>query len=166
MKKNCIRCNNDKELNDFYVHPKMKDGHLNKCKECCKEVADLREKKLRQNNPEWCEKERVRSIEKYHRLNYRKKEIEQEKLKPYKNGKYKNLSRKLKLSSNENQHHWNYNLIEDVIILMKKFHRYLHRYLILDENLLIFTTTDGQILDSKEKHLEYIEKLKIIYNKQ
>ena len=57
--KKCIRCGIDKELNDFYVHPKMRDGHLNKCKECCKEVADIREKKLRKNSEEWCEKERL-----------------------------------------------------------------------------------------------------------
>lgn len=158
--KKCIRCNEFKELNEFYVHPKMRDGHLNKCKTCCKEVSDIREKNLRQNNPEWCEKERLRSIEKYHRLNYKEKDIERFKSKPYLNGKYKNLSRDLKLSSDENPHHWNYNLIEDVIILNNKFHRYLHRYLILNENTLMFSTINGEILDSKEKHLQFIEKIR------
>lgn len=161
--KKCIKCGKNKELDDFYVHPQMRDGHLNKCKVCCKEVADLREKKLRSNNPEWCEKERLRHIEKYHRLNYREKEIEFEKLKPYKNGKYKNLSRDLKLSSEENSHHWNYNLINDVIILNKKIHRFIHRHLVLDNETLIFSTTDGHILDSKEKHLAFIEKIMINY---
>jgi hypothetical protein len=57
--KKCIRCENVKDLDDFYVHPKMRDGHKNKCKSCCKEVADLREKKLRES-PEFCEKERLK----------------------------------------------------------------------------------------------------------
>jgi hypothetical protein len=161
--KKCIRCGNDKELNDFYVHPKMRDGHLNKCKECCKKVADIREKILRKNSEEWCEKERLRSIERYHRLNYREIQFEQKKLKTYITGKYKNLSRDLKLPPDKNPHHWNYALIEDIIILNKKFHRFLHRYLILNEDTLIFTTKDGKILDSKEKHLEFIEKIKLIY---
>jgi len=34
--KSCINCGKLKELEDYYVHPKMKDGHLNKCKACCK----------------------------------------------------------------------------------------------------------------------------------
>ena len=76
---------------------------------------------------------------------------------------YKNLARDLKLSSDENSHHWNYNLIEDVIILNKKFHRFIHRYFILNEDLLIFETKDGEVLDTKEKHLAYIEKLKLIH---
>ena len=37
--KRCIICLKEKQLSDFYAHPPMKDGHLNKCKECCKEYA-------------------------------------------------------------------------------------------------------------------------------
>jgi hypothetical protein len=159
--KKCIRCGIDKELNDFYAHPKMRDGHLNKCIKCCREVADIREKELRKNSEDFCEKERLRSKEKYYRLNYKEIQFEQKKLKTYINGKYKNLSRDLKLSSDENGHHWNYNLIEDVIILNKKFHKFIHRYLILNNETLIFTTKDDEILDTKEKHLNYIEKLRI-----
>jgi len=161
--KKCIRCGNDKKLEDFYVHPQTRDGHLNKCISCCKEVADLREKKLRKNNPEWCLKEKLRAKEKYQRLNYKDKQYQDNILKLYKNSKYKNLSRNLSLSSEENAHHWNYNLIEDIIILNKKFHRFIHRYLILNEVNLIFETIEGNLLDTKEKHLDYIENLKKIY---
>ncbi len=162
--KKCIRCGIDKEPEDFYVHPQMRDGHLNKCKTCCKEVADLREKKLREN-PEFCEKERIRSKEKYHRLKYGKRQYEINQSKSYINGQYRNLSRKLKLTSEENVHHWNYNFIDDIIILNRMFHRFLHRYLRLDKYTLIFSTKNGQILDSKEKHLQYVEEIKIIYLK-
>lgn len=47
MEKKCIRCDHLKPINDYYKHDRMKDGHLGKCKNCCKvESVINREKNL------------------------------------------------------------------------------------------------------------------------
>lgn len=34
MKKRCFKCGKVRLLSQFYPHPRMADGHLNKCKRC------------------------------------------------------------------------------------------------------------------------------------
>jgi hypothetical protein len=58
-------------------------------------------------------------------------------------------------------HHWSYNQEDwlDVIELNIKDHNLLHRKMIYNPEIMKYNTIDGEILDTKEKHIEYINKI-------
>lgn len=68
MNKQCFKCGIKKDLGEFYAHPHMLDGHLNKCKECTKHDVSVRANYLQATNPAWVQAERDRGREKYRRL--------------------------------------------------------------------------------------------------
>lgn len=163
----CKKCCEPKTVDDFY------ESNLGTCKECVKAKAKL-QRELLISTPEGLEKEKARHRDKYHRLGYkdihkpapeRKKEI----IKKYKD-KYpekqraKSLSQDLKKKVKGNElHHWSYNEIDakDCFELSVADHNTLHRFLIYDQDTFYYKTLEGIILDTKEKHKEYIESLNI-----
>lgn len=165
--KKCICCNIEKDISEFYFHDGMSDKHLNKCKECCKTQSKIRDKLLRLNN-DWVLKEKERSIEKYHRLNYKEKQKQYTNKSPWKNtSDYKGLHRKLKTLSLidcfETAHHWNYNYLLDVFIINKEFHRFIHT-LIKPCGLIFIEIKTGEKLDTVEKHHKFLTDSLIEFN--
>ena len=168
--KNCIICKAIKPLDEFYKHKKMTDGHLNKCKECTKSQSKERENKLRLN-PDWVEKEKERAREKYYRLNYRekhkpspesKKKAMDRYIKKYpEKYKAKNYTQHIICKKGNNLHHWSYNKehYKDVIELSVKSHNKIHRFMKYDKKTFMYKDLNGILLDTKEKHLELINKV-------
>jgi hypothetical protein len=162
----CIVCCETKEVTEYYKHSGMSDGRINKCKSCCKSQAILRSRKL-SKDPDWVVKERNRSREKYHRLNYiEKQKIWNKKHQWKSDSKYKGLRKWYErrfgvLDPMIELHHWSYKdeNMRDVILLTRSTHKKIHANIELVYSERCYKTKEGVLLDTKEKHEEFIKKI-------
>jgi hypothetical protein len=160
----CFKCGENKPLDQFYKHNKMLDGHLNKCKDCAK--IDVRSNyNENKDNHDYIKKERKRCREKYRKLYSGAGKANKDSNEKYFN-KYPEKAKayiacnriKPEMKGYE-KHHWSYNEkhYKDLIFLVKKHHMKAHRFIIYDQERMMYRRYDNNmLLDTKEKHIEFV----------
>lgn len=74
-----------------------------------------------------------------------------------------NAIQHLEKTSGFDRHHWSYNEEhwKDVIYITRSIHRIAHKFMIYDQERMMFRKLDGVLLDTREEHLEYINSLNV-----
>jgi hypothetical protein len=134
MTKKCFKCQRVLSIDNFYVHRQMKDGHLNKCKDCAKkDVSSC----YRQNIEDRRAYEKNRNKRQYRKqqfANYHRSYIEKNPLKYKAHNAVSNALRDGRLFRPSNcsvcgiqckphAHHEDYNKPLDVIWVCARCHR-------------------------------------------
>lgn len=91
--KTCFKCNVEKPITDFYVHPAMGDGRLGKCKECTKRDVS---QNYRKNIEHYREYERERFKRPERKEQARQSQLKQRRRSPEKAAARRKFARALK----------------------------------------------------------------------
>jgi hypothetical protein len=168
----CTKCGAEKPYSEYYKHKAMGDGYLSQCKQCVKDRVSNRYHEKLKGDPAFVFLERKRGRDKYHRLykgKYNNKELakiqskRQKKMYPEK--KSATIASQRIAPKGFNAHHWSYRPenAKDVIILNVKDHNILHRYLKYYQPQMCYKTLGGELLDTRDKHVEIIKVLGLKY---
>ena len=156
----------------------MSDGRLNQCKQC-KRAYQRKHHKDKSQDAQWLKKERKRTRERYHRLDYGDKyawenlseKQKQRKLRAQKKWRRQNkekvaahnfVNKHMDIPNGVHAHHWSYREEHRgsvILIHGDGHHNQVHRSMQYDDEAMFYRTNDGRLLDTLQKHLDFAQNL-------
>ena len=166
----CNKCFKEFPLSYFGKQPRMKNGHSKQCKGCIYEATKQR-RALNRLDPVLLERQRriIREDGRKHRAKYKDTMTEQKKqstLKSRQRYPEKHLARRacqrLPMSKGFSNHHWSYceEHRKGVIVLTTAQHFLAHRFMVYDQERMMYRRMDGSLIDSREAAIAYYATLK------
>lgn len=134
----CFKCHHQKPLTEFYRHPRMADGHLNKCKTCTR--VDVRINRVVRDEY-YLAYDRSRASLHHRREDRRRRNARYRRMHPEREAAYRAVARALKSGRLEkapacegctascalHAHHQNYAEPLNVVWLCARCHAHHHR---------------------------------------
>jgi len=155
--KQCSKCKEVKPLSEFHKSSISKDGLKGVCKPCKKAVAKIERAKNKDRIREYNLSYKGCSAYKASKRASRKsfKATHPEVIRAEK-ACYRAGLTCMKFHA----HHWSYRDqdIYDIIYMKPEQHRSSHAILSYNQDCMCFVSSCGLLLDTKEKHLDYLEK--------
>ncbi len=162
--KKCFKCGSELPISEFYVHPQMGDGHLNKCKGCTKNDSKSVYRKI-VSDPGRHLKEKVRQARKESGRRARgvastvgmENRCERYREKYPEKASAKSAAGHGCTRPGQHAHHWSYQKEhrKDVVYLSPESHRKVHVYMTYDQERMMYRTLSGLLLDSRAMSEKY-----------
>ncbi len=158
--KKCTKCGEVKPLTSFHKN-NSRDGRNSKCALCYNTAKN----KAYSERPEMRERIMSRTsgdvlvrIDNKKKSNKNKSKIRASYYSNTEKKKASRATRSFYRQEGYELHHWSYKdeHLKDIISIPIEVHRILHTNLIYDKELLCYRTKAGELLDTKEKHIEFI----------
>lgn len=127
-RKTCFKCDVAKPLTEFYQHPRMADGHLNKCKKCTRYDARVN-RRLRIDYYVAYDRRRYHEGRHSPTRSPEKRAVDRIFRAALQSGKIKRLPCEMCGDPKSEGHHPDYSKPLDVMWLCRKHHRDVHRTL-------------------------------------
>lgn len=169
--KQCGTCGETKPVSSFYKQ-KDADGYFRRCIACCALAGKERSKRIN-SDPKALAAEQAKARERYHKNDYKNKYWKNKKMIKEKSQRHRakypekyaatNRTRIIRQKGHRplqiHLHHWSYKPEhrKDFIELFVRDHATAHRFLVYDQNSMLYRTDTGILLDTKEAHFNYIK---------
>jgi len=166
----CKKCGKTLPLSAFYTHITCVNGHVGQCKECFRIYKKERYAVLRLN-PRWFEQEAKRKRETQRGTDWKNIPPTYEQQKESRIKYRKQFPEKYHAAIACQQlvrekgfvlHHWSYNTDhqKDVISMNTRQHGLVHRFMLYDQERMMYRRMDGTLIDSREAAIAYYATLK------
>ena len=138
-RKICFKCQCSKPLGDFYRHPRMSDGHLNKCKECTRSDVRINYRYRRRKKSAYEKKRRQGPERKLYQAERQRLHCQRHPVKSMARSAVSNALRDGRIErgpcevcgGEAEAHHDDYNKFLDVRWLCFRHHRELHGQVVI-----------------------------------
>ena len=167
--KECGKCGVEHPVDNFYNNKRLSDGLSTYCRDCTKAYMNKKNAEYRLNMnglneraAKVVKKFKIEPLQVGYPVNAANPDDVYHKLFPEKL-LAADAVKDMVTPYGMKLHHWSYRKEhrKDVMVMSCDIHRKLHKYISYDQERMMYRTTDGVLLATKEDHADYVQQVKL-----